>query len=231
MPPIPGTSLWQTALVPITARHEPPARLSPARLVEELRANAPLLAGTAAGVGAGLAIGAADGRDNWPVYLVVLLLGAALVIVLHLRYRFSLATRIGLAVFALSHVAGGMLTVGDDVLYRWWLLEPILRYDNIQHAWGFGFAGRAMWEMLGSRLGPESRTPLIAWWIVVLAAGAIGASNEIVEWILTLTIPGTDVGGYDNTARDLVANLVGGSLVGLWTARHVRSGDSPARQS
>lgn len=225
------TSLWQTALVPTTATDEPPVQSPRRRLVEELRANALLLAGTAATVGAGLAIGAANGRDNWPVYLVVLLLGAVLVIALHLRYHFSLATRIGLAVFALGHVAGGMLTVGDDILYRWWLLEPIVRYDNIQHAWGFGFAGRAMWEVLESRLGAESRTPRIAWWIVVLGAGAIGAANEIVEWILTLTIPGTDVGGYDNTARDLVANLAGGSLVGLWTARRIRRDDSRTHHS
>lgn len=210
------TGSWQTAGV--------------MRMVDELRANALLLGGTVVGVGSGLAIGAANGRDNWPVYLVVILLGAALVIALHLRYGFSLATRVGLAVFALTHVAGGMLTVGDDILYRWWLVEPIIRYDNLQHAWGFGFAGRAAWEAIGSRMGTESRTPAIAWWIVVLAAGAIGATNEIIEWILTLTIPGTDVGGYDNTARDLVANLAGGSLVGLWTARHIGRSDSTVRQ-
>ncbi len=88
-----------------------------------------------------------------------------------------------------------------------------------------------MWEALGPSMGVGSRTPAIAWWIVVLGAGALGAANEIVEWILTLTIPGTDVGGYDNTARDLVANLAGGTLVGLWTARRIRRDDSPAHQS
>lgn len=188
-------------------------------LVRELRANIWLLTVLGAGSAAGLAVGAATGRSNWPVYLAVVVVGTAAVVVLHLRYRFTLATRIGLVVFALSHVAGGMLTVGDGVLYQWWLLEPVVRYDNLQHAWGFGFAGRMVWEILETKLDPRSRTPVVAFWIVALGAGTLGALNEIVEWVLTLTIPGTDVGGYDNTVRDLLADLVGGTLVGGWTAR------------
>lgn len=202
-------------------------------MIDELRSNAGLLAVTIGGTALGLTIGRANGRENWPVYLAVILLGAALAIGLHLRFGLSRATRIGLVVFALSHVAGGMLTVDGDTLYRWWLIEPVIRYDNLQHAWGWGFAGRATWEILSLRLDPRSVTPTIAFWIVALAAGALGAVNEIVEWILTLTIPGTDVGGYDNTARDLVANLVGGLAVGAWTARRIRNGldDRIGRQS
>ena len=77
------------------------------RLVRELRRNLPLLSVTAVGVALGLWVGARDGRTNWPVYLVVIVAGAVLVIALHLRFRFSPATRVGLAMFALSHVAGG----------------------------------------------------------------------------------------------------------------------------
>ena len=100
-------------------------------------------------------------------------------------------------------------------------MEPIIRYDNLQHALGFGFVGRAFWEAFEHQLSAESKTPLIAWWIVVLGAGTLGAVNEIVEWIMTLTIAGTDVGGYDNTVRDLVADLVGGAGIGLWTALQI----------
>lgn len=45
--------------------------------------------------------------------------------------------------------------------------------------------------------------------------------TEIIEYVLTLTLESTSVGGYDNTARDLIANLVGGILVGWVTARQV----------
>lgn len=34
----------------------------------------------------------------------------------------------------------------------------------------------------------------------------------------------TNVGGYDNTARDLVANLVGGIAIGSWTLVELRAG-------
>lgn len=190
--------------------------------MNERRTDVGLLLVVGVGTAAGLALGAANGRPNWPVYLAVILVGAAAVVWLHARYRFSLATRIGLAVFALGHVAGGMVPVGDGVLYQVWLVEPVLRYDNLQHAWGFGFVGRATWEALRARSASSLDERLLTWWIIVLGAGAFGAANEIIEWVMTLTIPGTDVGGYDNTSRDLVANLVGGVLVASWTV--LRSG-------
>lgn len=166
-----------------------------------------------------LVLGAATGRPNWPVYLGVVLVGLAVVVAVDRRHPLSLATRIGLAVFAVGHVAGGMVPVGDGVLYAAWIIEPIVRYDNIQHAIGFGFVGRATWEVLRPRLGAAGDDPTVTWWVILLAACAFGAFNEIIEWIMTLTIPGTDVGGYDNTARDLVANLVGGLVMATWTSR------------
>lgn len=179
---------------------------------------------TLAGTAVGIAIGIARGAPNWPVYLVVILLGVTLVAMLHARSPLSRSTLWGLAVFALGHVAGGMVPVGDGVLYQRWLLEPVVRYDNLQHAWGFGWAGRGTWEVVRGRLGPEPATdPVVAATVVVLGATGLGAANEIVEWILTLTIPGTDVGGYDNTARDLVANLVGGVVLAAATVRGGRS--------
>ena len=45
---------------------------------------------------------------------------------------------------------------------------------------------------------------------LVTAAGmGFGAMNEVVEFIATLTMPETNVGGYVNTGWDLVSNLVG----------------------
>jgi uncharacterized phage protein gp47/JayE len=110
------------------------------------------------------------------------------------------------------------------ILYQWWLVDGVVRYDNLQHAWGFGFVGLAVWEVLRSRLAPrEEDVGRVAAWIVVLGATAFGAANEILEYVLTLTLAETNVGGYDNTARDLVANLVGGVAVGVWTARRIGS--------
>ena len=37
----------------------------------------------------------------------------------------------------------------------------------------------------------------------------LGAGNEVVEFIATLVMPDTNVGGYENTGWDLVSNLIG----------------------
>jgi uncharacterized membrane protein YjdF len=182
-----------------------------------MRSGLPYAAVTAVGTVVGIAVGAASGRPNWPVYLAVILSGGALAAVLHARVGFSRFTLAGLVVFALGHVAGGMVPVGDGVLYEVWLLEPVVRYDNLQHAAGFGVVGRAAWEIVRRRL--MAADPAVARLLIVVFAVAAGAVNEIVEWVMTLTIPGTDVGGYDNTARDLVANLLGGLAVASITAR------------
>jgi hypothetical protein len=170
-----------------------------------------------------LTLGMATGQANWPVYAAVVLGGAAVVARLHVRVGLSTPTVWGLVAFALGHLAGGMVPVGDGVLYQLWLVDGVVRYDNLQHAVGFGFVGRAIWETLQHRLAPpEHDRPGIALWIVVLGAAAAGAVNEIVEYLLTLVLPEHQVGGYDNTARDLIADLLGGLAVGWWTRRRIR---------
>lgn len=180
-----------------------------------------------------LTLGITTGQENWPVYALVVLGGAAAVARLHVRVGLSTTTVWGLVVFALGHLAGGMVPVGDGVLYQLWLVDGVLRYDNVQHAVGFGFVGRAIWETLQQRLAPPERDrPTIAMWIVVLAAAAAGAVNEIVEYLLTHVLPAHQVGGYDNTARDLIANLLGGLAVGWLTRRRiVQATSQPAAEA
>ena len=178
-----------------------------------------------------LALGIVTGQDNWAVYALVVGAGAAAVARLHLRVGLSTPTIWGLVAFALGHLAGGMVPAGDGILYQLWLVDGVLRYDNLQHAVGFGFVGRAIWEALQHRLAPAARDrPAVAMWIVVLGAAAAGAVNEIAEYLLTLVLPEHQVGGYDNTARDLVANLLGGLAVGRWTSHRIRTGaEAPTR--
>ena len=47
------------------------------------------------------------------------------------------------------------------------------------------------------------------------AGMGLGALNELVEFIATLLIPETNVGGYLNTGWDLVANFVGATLAAI----------------
>lgn len=58
--------------------------------------------------------------------------------------------------------------------------------------------------------------------MVLCAAGGMGfgALNEIIEFVATLVLPHTNVGGYVNTGWDLVYNALGSCgaavVIGLW---------------
>ncbi|MBN2024308.1 MAG: hypothetical protein JW809_16110 [Pirellulales bacterium] len=69
--------------------------------------------------------------------------------------------------------------------------------------------------------------PTLGLMTLCVAAGmGFGAANEVVEFIATLALPGTNVGGYENTGWDLVANLVG--CVAAATIIAIRHSSAPA---
>ncbi len=50
--------------------------------------------------------------------------------------------------------------------------------------------------------------------VVSLLGQGVGAFNEVVEFWSTHLLAATNVGGYENTGRDLVANLLGSAVAG-----------------
>lgn len=128
------------------------------RLADELAAQAAPVAVAVVSTGALLAVGIATGQPNWQVYAIVMVLAAVGVTALHLRVGFSSLTIWGLVLFGVGHLAGGMVPVGEGILYQRWLFDGLIRYDNVQHAWGFGFAGRAIWEGLHPAWHPSRPT-------------------------------------------------------------------------
>ncbi|MBT8198358.1 MAG: hypothetical protein KJO84_07640, partial [Acidimicrobiia bacterium] len=127
----------------------------------------------------------------------------------------------------LGHMAGGLIPSGDDVLYGQMLL-PFLRFDQVVHAWGFGFAGLATWEALRHRIGPA--TPATGAFVVLIGGVGFGAINEMLEFLLTRVLAETNVGGFENTGWDLVANTVGASVAALWT-RYGRSASAASTRA
>ncbi|MHC4984659.1 MAG: DUF2238 domain-containing protein [Planctomycetota bacterium] len=135
------------------------------------------------------------------------------------RVPYTLDCLIGLTVWAGLHMAGGGVRVSDEVgclynLMLWPMSEtlPILRFDQFVHIVGFGAATLLMHCLLAGSL----RKPIpgkVALGIVLVMAGlGVGAFNEIVEFIATLAMSQTGVGGYTNTALDMCANLIGAIL-------------------
>jgi uncharacterized membrane protein YjdF len=120
-----------------------------------------------------------------------------------------------LTLWGLAHMAGGGVPVGGSVLYNL-ILIPIagegemrlLKYDQVVHAYGFGVTAWLLSHLM-ARHYPVLRG---TWTIRVypaLAAMGLGAVNEIIEFTAVLLVPDTNVGGYYNTALDLVFNALG----------------------
>ena len=121
----------------------------------------------------------------------------------------------GLTIWAILHMSGGSLYVGERRLYELILIrlvgEPyyIFKYDQFVHIIGFGVATLAMFYLLKPLLKGDHNKWISLSIIVVMAGLGVGALNEIIEFMATVVMPQTGVGGYINTSLDLVADLIG----------------------
>ena len=76
----------------------------------------------------------------------------------------------------------------------------IFRYDQFVHMVGFGVATLVVYQLLKPLL-KDNREKWTALSIVIVMAGlGVGALNEIVEFLATVILPETGVGGYINTS-------------------------------
>ncbi|MBX6311320.1 MAG: DUF2238 domain-containing protein [Isosphaeraceae bacterium] len=156
------------------------------------------------------------------LYIVVMLILVTVVVLVHLRVGFSLGLLWALSGWGLLHMAGGLVPVPATwpiegrarVLYNLWLIPGRLKFDQAVHVYGFGVATWACWQALRAAAGVERPT---AGLVVLCAAAGVGfgALNEVIEFVATRLVAETNVGGYENTGWDLVANLVGATAAGL----------------
>lgn len=175
---------------------------------------------------AAVAVSMAQGNKEFVFYIVVMLVLIAAVTLVHRAVSLTTAMLWALSLWGLAHMAGGLVPLpkgwpynGDQaVLYSWWIIPQKLKYDQIVHAYGFGVTTWLCWHSLRSVMRSYSVELKPTFGLMVLSAAAgigFGALNEVVEFIAVLTIPNTNVGGYENTGWDLVANLVGATLAAV----------------
>ncbi|MEC9373674.1 MAG: hypothetical protein VYC34_07510, partial [Planctomycetota bacterium] len=68
--------------------------------------------------------------------------------------------------------------------------------------------------------------------IAIAAMGmGLGATNEVIEYAATLLVPETNVGGYVNTARDMVWNMIGSALAAALVVVRSRQSESALQPS
>lgn len=170
------------------------------------------------------ALSIARGNGEFIFYIVVMLVLIAVMSLVHSRVRLTTGLLWAYSGWGLAHMAGGLTPLpagwpynGDQaVLYSWWLIPQRLKYDHIVHAYGFGITTWLCWHALRKSLrhpdGGPVRPTFGMLTLCAAAAMGFGALNEVLEFIAVLTIPNTNVGGYENTAWDMVSNLVGATV-------------------
>lgn len=162
-------------------------------------------------------------------YGVIIVGGALFLAAIEPEHGFSRLVLAGLTLWALGHLAGGTIGLDRDRTLYNAVLPGGIHFDNVVHLVGFGTAGLAWWEASRSWLVPvhghRAAVVAVAVW---LAGMGIGAVNEVAEFIATLVLPETNVGGYRNTGRDLIANLLGAAVAGIVAARRERAGGAGA---
>jgi uncharacterized membrane protein YjdF len=170
-------------------------------------------------------------RKNYEfiIYVGVIALFLVLVGITFFRVAYSIPTLLGLTIWSLMHMAGGGVFIKDVRLYDIILIPlsqtyPILRYDQVVHLFGFAVATLAMFDLLRPLL-KENIQHFVALSVVVIMAGlGVGAFNEIVEALVAATLPQAGVGGYVNTALDLISDFLGAIIAMLFIKwRHLKT--------
>lgn len=157
---------------------------------------------------------------EFKIYLAVMTVLLAVVLTIHSCVRLTTLTLAGLSIWGAAHMAGGLLHVPDSwtvtetsrVLYNWWIIPGWLKFDQLVHFNGFALVTWICWQGLRAAFVRRGLTlePTFGLLTLCVAAGSgFGAINEVIEFLATLALPNTNVGGYTNTAWDLVANLLG----------------------
>lgn len=153
-------------------------------------------------------------------YYLVLVLCFALVFKTLSRSQFPLYILWGLSIWGLLHMAGGGVRVGDGVLYGLKIFPfvvgqgdfYILKMDQVIHAFGFGVAALVAHFLLARHAFRADASRLWLGVAAVLIAIGLGSLNEVIEFIVSLTVKYNGVGDLFNMGLDLIFNLAGAIL-------------------
>lgn len=198
----------------------------------ELAGLRPVIAFTVAYVLAAAAWIFIAGNYEFLFYIVVMLLLAAVVWTVHRRIDLPRSLIWCLSIWGALHMAGGLMPLPEGwpvggkslVLYNWHIAGPFFKYDQVVHAFGFGVATWLCWRGLISYAPHLASAPRAGALTLCAAAGmGLGALNEVIEFTTTLMVPEHNVGGYVNTALDLVYNTIGAVIAAIVIAYRART--------
>lgn len=161
-------------------------------------------------------------RKNYEfmIYIGVIVFFLVLIVYTNKKINYPNPVLWGLTLWSILHMSGGGIIIKDAVLYKLMIYpiigEPynIFKYDQLVHIIGFGVATLVFYHLLKPLLKVKKWIQLSI--VLVMAGLGAGALNEIVEFIATILVPETNVGGYINTSLDLISNLIGAILAMIY---------------
>ena len=134
----------------------------------------------------------------------------------------------GLSLWGLLHMMGGSVQTADGVLYAWRIFPffdgggelYILKFDQAVHAYLYAVVALLFLHLLRDYFG-NRHSQILVGFIALTASMGVGALNEIIEFIAVLAVPDDGVGGYYNTALDIVFNFIGAlfAVIGFYLFR------------
>lgn len=130
------------------------------------------------------------------------------------RLHFGAPVVLGLATLVLSHIIAGLVFVGGTRLYD--ITFGPFTYDNVQHlVMGAVFAFLAETFFAEAHTWKRENKPKF-FLLVVLVTLGFGAVVEMAEYTAVEVLEAQGVGDYVNNARDLVFDLCGAMIGGLF---------------
>jgi hypothetical protein len=154
-------------------------------------------------------------------YLQVVAILVVLTVLADRAAQFSKAMVAALTSVAIVHLVGGLAPpVGGAVtFYETWLIDRVLKFDQLAHLWGTAVLTFASWHLAVGMLKPRRRGGGLAFVAALMACG-MGALNELVEFFFGLNNADFHAGGLANTGWDLAFNLAGAVIAAVLLATH-----------
>lgn len=186
------------------------------------------------------------GRNHeFLLYLAVLSVIIIAVIGVYNHAGLSRAILWAFSIWGLTHMLGGLVPIPEHwhhadtsgVLYNWRVIPGYAKYDQLVHGYGVGLVTWLCWQALAVRVRSHDGSPLnptLGMLSICASAGmGFGALNEVIEFFAVMLLPETNVGDYENTGWDLVANLVGAGAAAttiriIWRKRHGGHASEPS---
>ncbi len=121
-----------------------------------------------------------------------------------------------ISIWGLMHILGGSIPTQDGVLFAYKIYPfldwggdfYILKYDQLVHMYLYGVMTLVFFHVLTYTL--KAKGPL---WILLLlacmASMGVSAMNEIMEFLISISLERNGVGGYENAMLDLIFNFTG----------------------